>query len=113
MAQKKNIKTNSKTTVDTRKWVIRGLIGVSVLLNVVFFGFVFAVANTGIFDYTMANMSISRLFEEPGGCTKHIEDKQFSKDYGVGARYCLQTTVQSPTGEILFPDYLKGQKAPQ
>lgn len=110
MAQKK-IQNNVQS--NTKKWVIRGLIGFSVLVNVIFLGLIYTVTNTGIFDYTMANISISRLFGGRGGCAKHIENGSIQKEYGAGARFCLQTTIQSPTGEILFPDYLKGQKAPQ
>ncbi len=107
------VQQKTKTTVDTRKWVIRGLITVSVLLNIVFLGLVFAVTNTSIFNYAMANMSISRLFAGPGGCATQEESQLDPQEYGAGARYCLQNTVQSPTGEILAPDYLKGQKVPQ
>ena len=91
-------KTKTKTTVDTRKWVIRGLITVSVLLNIVFLGLVFAVTNTGIFDYTMANMSISRLFDSTNGCAKHMENQRMTKEYGAGARYSLlRAKYFSPT----------------
>lgn len=109
MAQSKTrTKAKTQTSPDTRKWIIRGLIVVSVALNIVFLTLVLLIRNTSAFDYTMASLFFDRQIDDRG-CVRGSQN-YYTEEYGKGARACLRTTVESSDGTIISPDTLKGQR---
>ena len=113
MAQSASKKT-SKTT--SRTWIFRGFVIVSVLANIAFVALIIVVTRTGYLDYAMASRFFSRQIGADGCPVQGSFANQVLPDsqiYGEGAQYCFMTTIQSPSGEILSPYYVKGQKVPR
>ena len=109
MAQSKTrTKVKNQTSPDTRKWIIRGLIAVSLAINIVFLTLVMLVKNTSMFDYSMASLYVDRQIDGRG-CIKGTLNTDPEK-FGQGARVCWRTTVESSDGTIISPDTLKGQR---
>lgn len=109
MAQSKTrAKAKTQTSPDTRKWIIRGLIAVSLALNVVFLTLVILVRYTSTFDYSMGSLFLDRQTDGTG-CVKGSQN-YYSEEYGQGARGCMRTTIESSDGTIIQPDTLKGQR---
>lgn len=110
MAQSKTrAKAKTQTSPDTRKWIIRGLIAVSLALNIIFLTLVLLVRYTSMFDDSMGSIYFDRQTDMQG-CEKGSSNYESVKQYGQGARVCLRTTVESPDGTIVKPDTLKGQR---
>lgn len=109
MAQSKTrTKAKPQTSRDTRKWIVRGLIAMSLVLNIVFIILVMLVRYTSMFDYSMASLYVDRQLDGRG-CIKGSLNTNPEK-FGQGARVCMRTTVESSDGIIIKPDTLKGQR---
>lgn len=105
---KARTKAKFQASRDTRKWIIRRLIAVSVALNIVFLTLVMLVSYTSMFDYSMASLFFDRQIDGRG-CMRGSQN-YYTDEYGKGARACLRTTVESSDGTIISPDTLKGQR---
>ena len=101
-----------KKSIDTKKVLVRGLIALSVVLNVILIIGVLAAASfikSEQSSYSMLSYFTSSKLDEKG-CLITRPNEQLIAQYGEGANICVYSVVASPDGTILAPDTLKGQR---
>ncbi len=106
-----------KKPIDTKRLLVRGLIALSVVLNVAFIiGSLAAVSylksERSTFD--MLNFLIGSKLDDKGCIVENAkqdpDQSNYMLRYGAGAKSCVRITVESPDGTIQWPETLKGQK---
>lgn len=104
--------------VDRNKALIRGLVALSVVLNVVLItGVMVAAAFVKSDNSTLSilNYLVSNKLDERGCIATDAQgmDAQEVEKYGEGSVVCVRATVESADGVIQWPESLKGQKYTQ